>query len=125
MSCLLYTTRWVGSTRFPFAPGRNAVSALQKFAWFNLAVIALTVGTVAALFPLLGSRALGGTGFLGLLGLGVLFFRRRPGQVLLDERDHLIQQRSWVLAHATFWVVYVLAAALLAPAVYGSDGGVP
>jgi hypothetical protein len=45
--------------------------------------------------------------------------------VLTDERDHLIQWRSWILAFALFWVVFVLAAALLSPLVYGQDGAVP
>ena len=30
--------------------------------------------------------------------------------MLIDERDQLIQQRSWILAYAVFWVVFVLAA---------------
>jgi hypothetical protein len=101
------------------------MSAMQKFAWFNLAVIALTLGAVLSLLPFLGKGALGGFGFLGLIGFGPLFFRKKPGQVLTDERDTLIQRRSWVLAYALFWVVFVLAAALLSPLVYGQEGAVP
>jgi hypothetical protein len=74
------------------------MSAMQKFAWFNLAVIALTLVAILSLLPFLGKGALGGFGFLGLIGFGPLFFRRKPGQVLTDERDQLIQRRSWVLA---------------------------
>jgi hypothetical protein len=105
--------------------GKNAMSAMQKFAWFNLAVIGLTVVAVLSFLPFLGKGALGGFGFLGLLGLGHLFFRKKPGQVVTDERDQLIQQRSSILAYALFWVVFVLAAALLSPLVYGPDGAVP
>ncbi|SRR6266545_6789125 len=101
------------------------MSALQKFAWFNLAVIALTLVAVLALLPFLGKGALGGFGFLGLIGLGPLFFRSKPGQVLTDERDHLIQRRSWILAYALFWVVFVLAAVVLSALVYGQEGAVP
>ncbi len=101
------------------------MSAMQKFAWFNLAVIALSLVAVFSLLPFLGRGALGGTGFLGLLGFGGLFFRKKPGQVLTDERDRLIWVRAWVLAYALFWVVFVLAAALLSPLVYGQDGAVP
>jgi hypothetical protein len=101
------------------------MAALQKFAWFNLAVIALTLVAVVALVPVLGRGALGGTGFLGLLGLGALFFRKKPGQVLIDERDQLIQMRSWFLAYALFWVVFVLAASVLSAVVYGQEGAVP
>jgi len=101
------------------------MSAMQKFAWFNLAVIALTVAVIVVCFPFLGRGALGGSGFLGLLGFGVLFFRKKPGKVLMDERDQLIQLRSALLAYAVFWVVYCVAAALLPPLVYGQDGAVP
>jgi hypothetical protein len=101
------------------------MSVTQKFAWFNLAVIALTFVAVLSLLPFLGKGALGGTGFLGLLGFGALFFRRKPGQVLLDERDQLIWVRAWVLAYALFWVVFCLAASLLSAVVYGEEGAVP
>jgi hypothetical protein len=101
------------------------VSPMQKFAWFNLAVIALTVAVVAALFPVLGYRAAGGLGLLGFTGLGPLFLRPRAGQVITDERDALIQGRSWVLAYALFWVVFVLSAVFLSAAVYGQEGAVP
>ena len=101
------------------------MSPLQKFAWFNLAVIALTVVAVLSLLPFLGKGALGGLGFLGLLGFGPFFFRKRSGQVVSDERDQLIQGRSWILAYALFWVVFVLAAVFLSALVYGEDGAVP
>ena len=42
------------------------MSRMQKFAWFNLAVIALTLLVVFALLPFVGHRAMGGLGFLGL-----------------------------------------------------------
>ena len=105
--------------------GRNAMSAMQKWAWFNLAVIAVTLVAVLSLLPFLGKGALGGFGCLGLIGFGPVFFRKKPGQVLTDERDQLIWQRAWVLAYAVFWVVFVLAAALLSPLVYGPEGAVP
>lgn len=101
------------------------MSPMQKYAWFNLAVIAVTTVIVLALLPFLGKGALGGSGFLGLLGFGVLFFRKKPGKVLTDERDQLINLRSNVLAYAIFWIVWVLAASLLSALVYGEDGAVP
>jgi hypothetical protein len=100
------------------------MSAMQKFAWFNLAVIASTLA-VLSLFPFLGKGALGGFGFLGLLGFGPLFFRKKPGQVPMDERDQIIWMRAWGLAYAVFWVVFVLAAAVLSARVYGQEGAVP
>src|SRR6266508_716046 len=101
------------------------MSPMQKFAWFNLAVIALTLLVVFSLLPFLGYRAMGGLGCLGLIGFGPLFFRKKPGQVLTDERDHLIQARSWIVAYALFWVVFVLAAVVLSAVVYGQEGAVP
>jgi hypothetical protein len=101
------------------------MSAMQKFAWFNLAVITLTIVVILALLPFLGKGALGGFGFMGFLGFGVLFFRKKQGKVLADERDQLINLRSTALAYAIFWVVYCLAASLLSALVYGQEGAVP
>src|ERR1700730_3421698 len=101
------------------------MSRMQKFAWFNLAVIALTLLVVLSLLPFLGYRAMGGLGCLGLIGFGPLFFRKKPGQVVADERDHLIQWRSWIFAYALFWGIFVLVAVVVSAMVYGEDGAVP
>jgi hypothetical protein len=45
--------------------------------------------------------------------------------VVIDERDTLIQRRSWILAYCLFWVVFVLVAVFLSASVYGEDGAVP
>ena len=105
--------------------GRCLMSATQKYAWFNLAVIGLTAVTVLGLYPMMGKGALGGLGWLGLTGFAPFFFRGKPGQVVMDERDQFIQQRSWVVAFAAFWVVFVLSVSLFAPLVYGFEGSVP
>jgi hypothetical protein len=101
------------------------VNATQKYAWFNLAVIALTLFMVLSLFPFMGQAAFGGFGVLGLLGFGVFFFRRRPGQVLADERDGLILSRSVIIAYSVFWLAFVAAATGLVPILFGQDGAVP
>jgi Predicted membrane protein (DUF2178) len=101
------------------------MSATQKFAWFNLAVIALTIVVVLSLFPFGGRGAFGGFGLLGLFGFWPLFFRKRAGQVVADERDQLIWQRAWFLAYSLFWVVFVFAAVFLSAALYGEQGTVP
>ena len=101
------------------------MSPMQRFAWFNLAVIGLTLLVVFSLLPFMGYRAMGGLGCLGLMGFGPFFFRKKAGQVVADERDLLIQQRSWVVAYALFWVVFVLAAVFLSAWFYGWDGAIP
>src|SRR5437016_1004874 len=101
------------------------MSNMQKFAWFNVAVISMTLLVVFSLTPFLGYRAMGGLGCLGLIGLGPLFLRKKAGQVVIDERDHVIQWRSWIFAYAVFWVVFVLVAAVLSAVIYGEDGAVP
>jgi hypothetical protein len=117
--------RWFEGGFVVISYGRHAMSGMQKFAWFNLAVIGLTLLVVFSLLPFLGYRAMGGLGCLGLLGIGPLFFRRQPGRVVTDERDHVIQARAWIFAYAVFWVVTVLVAAGLSAVVYGEDGAVP
>lgn len=101
------------------------MSASQKHAWFNLVVISMSLVAVGCLYPILGWKAHGALGFSGLLGLGPFFYRKQKGEVVLDERTILIQQRSALLGYSIFWVVYVLAASLLSPFVYGIDGSVP
>lgn len=96
----------------------------QKEALFNLVIVALTLATVLALYPFLGEGAAGGFGLLGLLGFGVLFYRKHPGQVMADERDQLIRRRATVIAYSVFWVAFV-ASCMLALAFYGGDGAVP
>lgn len=101
------------------------MSTTQKSAWFNLAVIGLTLVIIVALLPCIGMKAMGGLGCLGFLGLQPLVFRKRPGQVLADERDRLIQSRSWIIAYALFWVLFVVAAVWVSSLVYGENGAVP
>ncbi len=101
------------------------MTALQKNAWYNLGVIALTVATIVTLYPVAGKGALGGFGFLGLMGFGPLFFRKKSGKVIMDERDESIAKRSWNFAFAIFWVVAVLFASLVSARVYGMEGAVP
>ncbi len=102
------------------------MGAVQKHAWFNLGVVGLTLLVVIMLIPVLGmKRAQGGMGLLGLMGLGVLFYRGRPGRAVTDERDVAIRCRSLTVAYSAFWVVFVLTCALGAPALYGSRGSIP
>ena len=85
------------------------MSPMQKQAWFNLTVIGVTAILVATLAPLIGSRSQAGFAVLALLAFGILFLRRRAGQVIADERDKMIQQKSAMIAYSVFWIVFVLA----------------
>jgi hypothetical protein len=106
MSCMDYSQ--VASHR----EGKSVVSMTlqQKVAWFNLGVIAATVLAYAALVPVLGAaRALGAFGLCGAWGFSILFYRRRGGQVVTDEREQLIAARSQLAALWTFWEAFVAA----------------
>ncbi len=89
----------------------------QKQSWFLLAVVGGTAVVVAALVPFLGYGAMGGFGFLGLTGLGPLFYRRKGNWVVMDERDLQIQRRAVVIAYTVFWLAFIAAGALV-PFVY-------
>jgi hypothetical protein len=101
------------------------MSPLQKFAWFNLTVIVISILVVFSLMPFLGPGAYGGLGCLGVLGFGPVFFRKKPGRVIIDERDNLIQWRSLIAAYTLFWLVFVFGTVVLSPLVYGQEGTVP
>lgn len=101
------------------------MSATQKHAWFNIAVIGGTLLLVACLYPFLGWSANGALGLAGLLGLGPVFYRKSASEVVMDERDILIQRRATLLGYTAFWLVFVLVAALLSPLVYGQEGNIP
>jgi hypothetical protein len=59
-----------------------------------------------------------------MLGFGPLFFRRKGGEVVEDERDWAIRRRSVLIAYSVFWLAFVAACVSL-PAVYGWKGSVP
>jgi hypothetical protein len=80
----------------------------QRLAWFNLAVAGGALIVVLACWPWIHEKSIGGFGFLGLLGLGVLFFVPRRKGVISDERDRLIQMRASHFAFALTWVAQFL-----------------
>ena len=76
----------------------------QKMAWFTL--ICVGVGMVLSgaavmvfAFKFGFPKAFAGLAFMGIVGLAGLspvIFRKKPGEVELDERDRMIQRRaSW------------------------------
>jgi len=93
------------------------MNRVQKTALYNLIVIVasltFTGAAVGILAIVLGMpRALGGLGFLGILGLvglSPILFRRKAGQLGLDERDLLIHARATLVAYSLFWVLFTAA----------------
>jgi len=101
------------------------MSTGQKQAWFILVFVVLSLIVVLALTPMLGfKRAQGGLGLLGFSGIAPLLFRKKPGVFAYDERDALIQMRSWFIAYGVFWVIFVLVC-VSAPFTFGWSGTVP
>jgi hypothetical protein len=100
------------------------MSATQKYAWYSLVISVLTLVGFAALCPLLGRGAFSAFSLTSLWVFAPLFFRKRPGQVVADERDHLIWRRSVQVMFAVFWLALVTAV-MLAWFVYGPEGSVP
>jgi len=92
----------------------------QKIAWFTLITMGLGLGlSLAAVsvsyfgFGLPLRRAVGGFGFMGVVGLTALaprLFKKEKGKVELDERDLLIHKKASLAAYTAFWVLFVAAA---------------
>ena len=105
----------------------------QKIAWFNLIVLlvalclaAIAVGVLYFIVGLPMRRALGGFGFIGLMGfagLSPILFKKDKGKVQCDERDLMIHRKATIAAYSIFWVLFV-AAAMVPFFVFGPDGGV-
>ncbi len=99
----------------------------EKIAWFNLAVISVSILLFIVFFflaresfPVGQSLKISFSAFAvcGLLGLSQTLFRKEDGAVSgarmfdpdLDERDIRIYQRAALHAFAVFWVVFVFLA---------------
>ncbi len=84
------------------------MTAQQRNAWYNLLVFAVAVAAYLVLVPLIGfSRAWGAFGLCGLWGFGVLFYKRKRGRLVQDERDEQIGRRSLLFAYSVFWLYFV------------------
>lgn len=91
----------------------------QKIARFTLIMLglALLLSLVAVSVAYFGfglplRRAVGGFGFIGVLGFAALapvLFKKEKGKVELDERDLLIKKKAMLAAYSSFWVLFVLA----------------
>ena len=98
------------------------MNRIQKMAWWMAiwvsAGVILAAIAVAILFLVIGmpwSIARAGLGFLGIAGFGglaSLIFKKDPGKVTCDERDHLINTRAAAAAFASAFLVTGLACML-------------
>ena len=94
----------------------------QKIAKFTLiaclTALALSLITVVVFYLIVGQpihRALGGFGFIGIMGfagLSTLLYKKDQDKVSFDERDVMIQKKASLRAYTIFWVLFVLAATI-------------
>ena len=86
----------------------------QKIAWYNITVILLTFVLATISVTVLAFKygfpkafaGLGMLGFLGLLGLSAVIFKKPTAQVDFDERDKLIFYKSLQITYALFWPIF-------------------
>ncbi len=89
------------------------MNRLQKLAWYQLIVLVLWIGIMAAVGAAIYYRNLDGRliTFPLLFGIFVhfdrLFFPLKPGRVEYDERDAAIKQKAMNIAHGIFYYAFV------------------
>jgi hypothetical protein len=98
----------------------KVMNRVQKIAWFNLIVLltalglsAIAIGVLHFIVGLQMQHALGGFGFIGIMGfagLSPILFKKDKGKVQCDERDLMIHRKATVVAYSIFWVLFVAAA---------------
>ncbi len=103
----------------------------QKMAWFSLTMVTLafglsliSVGVLHFGYGLPMRRAVGGFGFIGIMGFSALapqLFKKDKDKVMLDERDLLIKNKATMAAYCSFWPIFVIAA-IVPFFIYGPDG---
>ena len=90
---------------------------IQKIAMFIFVVFTcafiLTAIAIAVTYAIFGfPGAWGGLGFMGITGIGglaPLLFKKDPGQVEYDERDHYIQRKAALAGFALAYLVVGIA----------------
>lgn len=82
---------------------------MEKMAWFEFLVSLVSIVVVLALVPWFGDRAHAGFALLGLLAFGIWFVRKRGQEVVIDERDRSIEQRSKDLGVGVAWMFMLLS----------------
>jgi hypothetical protein len=115
----MYGIAYIDGLKLLLNIGEKVMNRMQKIAWFSLIVIlialTLSIITVGVLYFIVGlpmRRALGGFGFIGIVGLtglSPILFRKGKEQVSFDERDFLIHKKVLLAAYSIFWFLFVLA----------------
>ncbi len=89
------------------------MNALEKVAWTEVIVSVAAIVVVLALYPWIGTAALGGFGLLGLVGMTSSVLRKRGDQVVADERDQAIEKRSSWFGFGIAWFVTLISLAAI------------
>lgn len=101
------------------------MSQQQKMAWFTIAVCAVTLLAFAALWPIVGTqRAMAAFALLSLWGLVGWFYRKRPGEVVFDERDRDIHSTAVKISAGCVYL-YFVSCSLVMWQLKRGDGSVP
>jgi len=108
----------------------NRSQRIAKFSFMvTLTALIFSLVAIGVLYFVVGlpiRRALGGFGFMGIIGfsaLAPLFYKKEGEKVSIDERDLLIQKKASLQAYTIFWVLFVLAC-MVPILVLGHDGKV-
>jgi hypothetical protein len=92
------------------------MNRIQKISWLNIiccgTALILSSVSVAILFYFFGfpvaSAGLGFLGISGFTGLGAVIFKKDPGAVSFDERDHLINSKAARAGFVLSYLVFIL-----------------
>lgn len=84
----------------------------EKLAFFNLSVLAIAILLFFILTNAIGlERSWGAFGILGFSGIGHLLFlrRKRPSEIVDDERDIAIKMKATTRGIYFSWMFYIIA----------------
>lgn len=92
------------------------MNRMQKIAWLNIiccgTALILSGLSIAVLYTLFGfPMASAGFGFLGIMGVAGLegfIFKKDPGPVQFDERDHLINAKAARVGFGLSYGVFIM-----------------
>ena len=89
------------------------MTALQKVAWLEVIVSLSAVLAVSLIAIWNAEAAIGGFGLLGFLACAGFFLRRRSHEVIVDERDRMIEQQAQRIGINTAWMLLFITLILI------------